>query len=241
MKEEINQEDYAERISWKESDDEEYDVRDLIAILEAFNIFDFPNEVNAGKHPIAAYEKWSTPLTKFARDYEENKEEIAVSTYHRLRLLLRDGLALYDRIRRDFREMHNDDGGRAGKMNIVEEASERRGAFDFPFANLPSSKYRLTKGARFRSSPLSGLMSRRTQRPAKLAGVADLSASLRSGRMARVLVDETFQLTTEGIRNPDQIGKNRKHWANLYMRLQVRLLQERLQEEREKTPARRRR
>jgi hypothetical protein len=55
------------------------------------------------------------------------------------------------------------------------------------------------------------------------------------------LVDETYQLTREGKRNPDQIGKDRKHWANLYMRLQVRLLQERLQEQEDKTPARRRR
>jgi HKD family nuclease len=42
---------------------------------------------------------------------------------------------------------------------------------------------------------------------------------------------ETYQLTREGIRTPDQIGKNRKHWGTLYMRLQVQLLQERLQEQ----------
>ncbi len=242
LKEEIAEENYAERISWKESDDEEYDVRDLIAILEALNIFDFPNEVNAGKHPIAAYEKWSTPLTKFARDYEENKVKIAASTYHRLRPLLKDGLTLYDRIRHDFREMHNDDGGRAGKMNIVEEASERRGAFDFPFANLPSSKYRLTKGATF---PILAAFRTYVEKNPKTG-----EARWRGGfehvlgvwkDVGPIIVDETFQLTKEGVRNPDQIGKNRKHWANLYMRLQVRLLQERLQEEQERAPARRRR
>jgi len=34
-------------------------------------------------------------------------------------------------------------------MNIIGEASERRGAFDFPFAGLAGNKYRLTKGAAF--------------------------------------------------------------------------------------------
>jgi hypothetical protein len=241
LKGEINDEAYSGRISWKESDDEEYDVRDLIAILEVFNIFDFPNEVNVGKHPIAAYEKWSTPLTKFATDYEENKEALGKSKYYRLRHLLKDGLALYDRIRHDFREIHNDEGGRAGKMNIIEEASERRGEFDFPFAGLPGSQYRLTKGATF---PILAAFRTYVEKHPKTG-----EARWRGGfdRVLKVweevgpsLVDETFQLTKEGIRNPDQIGKNRKHWASLYMRLQVRLLQERLLEQQEKAPVRRR-
>jgi len=242
LKKEISDEAYSGRISWKESDDEEYDVRDLIAILEVFNIFDFPNEVNVGKHPIAAYEKWSTPLTKFAADHEENKETLWNSKYYRLRRLLKDGLVLYDRIRHDFRAMHNDEGGKAGKMNIIEAASERRGKFDFPFAALPGSEYRLTKGATF---PILAAFRTYVEVHPKTG-----EARWRGGfekvlsvweEAGPTLVDETFQLTKEGIRNPDQIGKNRKHWGNLYMRLQVRLLQERLLEQQEKTPTRRRR
>lgn len=232
LKAEIEHEDYADRISWKESDDNEYDVRDLIAVLEVFNIFDFPNEVNAGKHPIAAYEKWSTPLAKFANDYEEHKQQIEGSTYHRLRPLLKEGLALYDRIRADFRPIHNKSGGSAGKMNIIEEASAKRVTFDFPFANLTPSEYRLTKGATF---PILAAFRTYVERNPKTG-----NARWRGGfervievweELAPSLVDETFQLTKEGIRNPDQIGKNRKHWANLYMRLQVRLLQEQLQQQ----------
>lgn len=232
LKDEISEEQYADRISWKESDDNEYDVRDLIAVLEVFNIFDFPNEVNAGKHPIAAYEKWSMPLAKFAIDYEEHKDKVENSKYHRLRPLLKDGLALYDRIRADFRSIHNKAGGSAGKMNIIEEASSKRGTFDFPFANLSPSEYRLTKGATF---PILAAFRTYVEENPKTG-----NARWRGGfervlevwdELAPNLVEETFQLTKEGIRNPDQIGKNRKHWANLYMRLQVRLLQEQLQQQ----------
>jgi hypothetical protein len=241
LKEEISEESYAGQISWRESDDEDYDVRDLIAVLEVFNIFDFPNGVNVVKHPIAAYEKWSVPLKKFADDYEENKDTLEKSKYHRLRGLLKDGLTLYDRIRHDFREIRNEAGGSAGKMNIIEEASERRAAFKFPFAGLTEGKYRLTKGATF---PILAAFRTYVEQNPKTG-----EARWRGGfekvldvwkEAGPNLVEETFQLTREGKRNPDQIGKDRKHWANLYMRLQVRLLQERLQEQQEKTPVRRR-
>jgi AIPR protein len=241
LKEEISGEPYEDRISWKESDDQDFDVRDLIAVLEVFNIFDYPNDVNVVKHPISAYEKWSVPLKKFADDYEDHKDALKGSRYYRLRNLLKNGLALYDRIRHDFREMHNEDGGRAGKLNIIEQASAHRGTFDFPFAGLPDSEYRLTKGATF---PILAAFRAYVEENPKTG-----DARWRGGfdRILEVwrevgpnLVEETFQLTREGVRNPDAIGKNRKHWANLYMRLQVRLLQERLQEQQERTPPRRR-
>lgn len=201
-------------------------------MLEVLNVFDFPNDVNSGKHPISAYEKWSLPLKKFADDYDQNERSLKNSKYYRLRHLLTDGLVLYDLIRHDFREMRNEDGGRAGKMKIVEEASERRGTFDFPFARIKGGQYRLTKGATF--PILAAFRSYVT--------ISDKTgdAEWRGGfeRIRRLwkevgpsLVDETYQLTRDGIRNPDQVGKNRKHWGTLYMRLQVQLLQEQLQEQ----------
>ena len=242
LKEEIDGEPYADQISWRESDDQEYDVRDLIAILEVFNILDFPNGVDVAKHPIAAYEKWSVPLKRFADDYEENKGSLDNSKYHRLRGLLKDGLILYDRIRHDFRGMRNEAGGSAGKMNILEEASERRGEFEFPFAGLSGSKYRLTKGATFPILAAFRTYVELNPRPGKPRGAGDFERVLEVWEEAGPnLVEETYQLTREGKRNPDQIGKDRKHWANLYMRLQVRLLQERLQEQEDKTTLRRRR
>lgn len=58
-------------------------------------------------------------------------------------------------------------------------------------------------------------------------------------RIVRVSAGKGYTLHLLLKRNPDQIGKDRKHWANLYMHLQVRLLQERLLEQEER-PTRRR-
>ena len=240
LKEEIKKESYADSVSWNESDDAEYDVRDLIGVLEVLNIFDFPNDVNTGKHPISAYEKWSVPLRKFADDFDDHKDSLKDSKYYRLRGLLKSGLVLYDRIRHDFREMRNEAGGSAGKMKIIEDASERAGTFNFPFAGITGGKYRLTKGATF---PILGAFRSYVEINPRTG-----NAQWRGGfdKVLQVwketgpnLVDETYQLTREGVRSPDQIGKNRKHWGTLYMRLQVQLLQERLQEQQAKLLPRR--
>src|SRR5436305_39295 len=58
-------------------------------------------------------------------------------------------LALYDHVRRDFREIHNLQGGSAGNLKIVEQVGPRRGLYEFPFAQLQPCEYRLTKGATY--------------------------------------------------------------------------------------------
>jgi len=225
LKKELSGRTYEGLVSWRESDKAEYDVRDLISALEMFNIFDFPND--GGKHPIAAYEKWSLPLAKFAKDFEENRGKLKNSKYHRLRPLLHEILTLYDHIRRDFREVHNQSGGSAGKMHIVEEAPNER-QLSFPFASLPPSKYRLTKGAAY---PM--LAAFRNMVYLDSAGNAAWQNGFEEvlhlwNLASKDLVQETFDATKEIGRMPDQLGKNRKHWDNLHMKVQLRLLRAQL-------------
>ena len=122
--------------------------------------------------------------------------------------------------------------GRAGSMKIVEEAAASRGTFNFPFAGLKPSQYRLTKGA---TMPIlaafrSYVTENQTTGDAEWRGGFDRVKQVWK-QAGPSLVAETYQLTQDGIRTPDQVGKNRKHWGTLYMRLQVQLLQEKLYEE----------
>ena len=50
LKKEVAGKPYENMIAWRESDSTAYDVRDLISILELFNVVDFPND--KAKHPI---------------------------------------------------------------------------------------------------------------------------------------------------------------------------------------------
>jgi hypothetical protein len=238
LKETVSAPRYKGLFAWKESDSAEYDVRDLIGVLELLNIFDFANDT--GKHPISAYEKWSIPLDKFAIDFEQHRQDPKASKYYRLRGLLCDGLTLYDYIRRDFREVHNRSGGRAGRMNIIEEAG-RRGDFQFAFANLSPSPCCLTKGAAY---PILGAFRNYVEVDPKTGDAVwhgGFASVLRVwGDAAEELVRETYNATKDIGRMPDQLGKNRKHWDNLHMKLQLRILRAQLEFQQVERTSRRR-
>ena len=230
LKELVEVEPFSELIAWKESDKADYDVRDLISVLELLNIIDFPNETS--KHPIAAYEKWSIPLKKFSDDFEKHQADLSKSIYHRLRPILVEGLYLYDQIRHDFRVVHNDMGGKAGKLNIIEEASEKVGAFEFPFNDdVEEAQYRLTKGATY---PILAAFRNlvtidpKTKEAKWVSGFDDVLDFWEEAK--NELVSETFTATQEIGRNPDVLGKNRKHWDNLHMKVRLRLLLAQLSE-----------
>jgi hypothetical protein len=144
---------------------------------------------------------------------------------------MHEALMLYDHIRHDFRDIHNESGGSAGKMNIVEEATGSR-MLEFPFAQLVPSKYCLTKGAAY---PMVAAFRNMVQEDE--AGNAQWRGGFRSvlrlwKEAGPELVEETYNATKEIGRTPDHLGKNRKHWDNLHMKLQLRLLRAQLEAQR---------
>ena len=96
IKELISKEPWANDVGYKESDKKDIDVRELISMLELMNITDFP--LRESRHPIAAYEKWSTPLKKFGDDFEDNRSSPHDRKYATFEPLLLDILILYDHI-----------------------------------------------------------------------------------------------------------------------------------------------
>ena len=223
IKTEIGKESYASRIAWRETDEGDYDVRDLICILEALNVIDFPNE--SGTHPIAAYEARERVTKKFSDDAEIHSGDLAKSTYFRLQPILRDALFLYDRIRYEFREVYNSNGlDSAGALDIVEQA---RGAnsFDFPFAKLPEAEYRLTKGALF---PIFAAFRNKVVISSKTAN-AEWDGGFRNvlklwESTAAELAQQTKAAIKDYGRKPDILGKSRGHWNNVHKTVEVHLL-----------------
>lgn len=223
LRETVQDQPWAGRISWRESDPGDYDVRDLTSVLDSMNVIDFANDSN--RHPVHAYEKWSIGVNRYAQDYKEHEGELEKRTYAALEPLLLDGLRLYDRIRHDFRHIFNETVSKAGgRLRIIEEAPASKGKFDFVFANLPSDKYRLTKGATF---PLFAafrnciIYDKSTHRCSWRGGFDSVMHFWE--RIAPDLVRETYEATKDIGRTPDILGKNRSHWANLHrvVRLEV--------------------
>lgn len=227
IKSDLRNEAFFQHFSWREGDEGEYDVRDILCVMEALNVFDFPNE--GAKHPVHAYEKWSTVLAKFQRDWDETSGRPGDSTYRKLGGLIRGGLALYDRIRRDFRDLRNEQGGKGGRFKIVEEA-RKGGSFDFPFAQLSPAQYRLTKGA---AMPILAAF-RNVVRVEPTSGSAVWAGGYAAAEALWAehgpeLVNETVAATQEIGNLPDQLGKSRQHWANMHKTVKLRVLERRLE------------
>lgn len=225
LKDDLKDQPYFSRIAWRESDDGDYDVRDLIAILEAMNVFDFANE--SGQHPISAYEAINRVSKKFSIDADEHKSEPMKSKYRRLGPILKEALVLFDTIRRDFRDVYNQTGGNAGRLDIVEKSGKGK-LWDFPFANnLSDNEWRLTKGglfpifAAFRNKVVIDPSTGMAGWDGGFTSVLELWA-----RAKTELVEQTKAAIKDYGHKPDLLGKSRGNWNNLHKTLEVYVLRE---------------
>jgi len=222
IKDELRNEMYFNLIAWNESDRGFVDVREVICILEAVNIIDYPND--SGRHPVHAYEKISTATNKFAADFDFHKDNLDDSTYHKLRPLLRGALVLHDYIKHNFRDVYNTAAlGKAGALDIIRW--KRKGRYSFPFAALPGSSYQLTKGATY---PILAAfrnkvrINRKTQQAEWIDGFDSVLELWRS------VGPECARQTKDAVaiygRKPDQIGKARGHWTTLHQAVELHIL-----------------
>jgi hypothetical protein len=225
IKELVGDYSYASRIAWRESDEGDYDVRDLVSILEAMNVIDFEND--KGLHPIASYEAINRVSRKFSEDADDHVDDITESKYYRLGPVLVEALVLFDTIRRDFRDVYNDIGGNAGKLDIVERAGKGR-MWDFPFAeHLPDCEWRLTKGglypifAAFRNKVAIDPETGMAHWDGGFTSVLELWAKAKEE-----LVRQTKSAIKDYGHKPDLLGKSRGHWNNLHKTLEVYVLRE---------------
>lgn len=199
-------------------------MRDIIATMEALNVIDFPND--SGNHPLHAYEKSSKALDNYAQDFKNHRHE---RKFAALEYILLDALDLYDRIRRDFREVFNTHvSPSAGRMRIVEEAGKGQ-LYQFPFSNAAPSEYRLTKGATF---PIFAAFrncvshDRINNKAVWIGGYAAVRKLWEEA--APELVRETYDARKDVGHLPNQLGKSRSHWAGLHRAVEVRLLRKKL-------------
>jgi hypothetical protein len=226
IKELIAEKSYADRIAWRENEDKEYDVTDILCLLECMNVHDYPN--NAGKHPISAYEKVGAVLRSYAEDAEsarrKSEEAVVPPKYGSLGPILADTLTLYDRIRFDFREVYNDviKPG-AGNLKIMDKASKGK-QLSFPFAGLPSQEYRLNNGATLPILAAFRNLVRINPKTKKAEWINGFAFVLSFWEMVRA---EAITVTHQAIqafgRSPNEIGKARPHWSLLHLTLDRRL------------------
>lgn len=207
IKDTIADEPYADKIAFRENEQCMYDARDLVVLLDLFNITDFPN---TGKdYPTRAFSSKAAVLNAYLED-QRKKDGFK---YKMLRPILKDILLFHDTISLEARELHNRAGGKGGKLAFME--GRDRGKFPFPFIGK-EGQYRLRRGALF---PMLGAFRWMVEegpdgKAQWTGGFENVLALWRE--LGGELMRATQGASEELGRNPNAIGKSRNHWANLH-------------------------
>lgn len=204
IKERLNGEPYESVIAYKENEAEKLlDVRDIVAYMMLFNVDMYPND--GAEYPITAYRAKVTALQQYLA-----KEE----SFRRLELILPNILELADIIAFEARTVHNESGGRGGKLAFMDQKS--RGEFAFPFIRK-TDRYRLNRGALF---PMLGAFRWMVEdlgdgEPLQWKGGFEAVKAI--WRQAGPELMRATQSTSQELaRNSNAIGKSRNHWATLH-------------------------
>ena len=208
IKSTIKAEPYADVVAFRENEPRMYDARDVIMLLDLFNVSDFPN--TGGEYPIRAFGSKAAVLKAYLDDRRNNDG----AKYKALQPILSDILALHDTISFEARDLHNrDNGGKAGKLAFME--GRERGKFLFPFIGEEGS-HRLLRGALF---PMLGAFRWMVEETSdgKIGWTDSFEDVLALWReIGGELMKATQATSVELARNPNQVGKSRNHWANLH-------------------------
>ncbi|QQR42265.1 AIPR family protein [Myxococcus xanthus] len=208
IKEELQLEPYFNQIAFRENETGAHlDVRDVIVLLDLVNVFAFPN--TSSEHPVRAYTSKSTVLAHYVDKTDE---------YEKLRPILKDVLKLYDIICAEGPDLHNDAGGKAGKLAFVET---RTSLYSFPFMSkskkVEQRKKQLVTGAAY---PMLAAfrwcveVNPKTNKARWTMPFKEIYATWQAS--AAELMKATQMTSVANGRKANAIGRNGMHWGNLH-------------------------
>jgi hypothetical protein len=204
VKETLKKTKFGEQISYKQNEEGEYDIRDVIGLMTIFNVNKFPYP----QHPKEAY----VSKAKCLALYKEDKD-----SFKMLKPILIDILHLHDYLNIRSRVRYNDVmGGRAAAMKGV-YATKKRGSYKYIFTDEEET-YKLYDGALY---PMLGAMRFLVeQKPGenvyswKLKSFDEVKSFF--DEVAPDLVATTYKTSLTYGRKPNPIGKDENHWDNMY-------------------------
>lgn len=214
IKETIKGMPYRNKISFKQNEKKDVDIRDIIAFLTLFNV---ENKELNGRHPKEAYTSKAASLKLYRNDQK---------SFEMLKPILKDILYLHDYIQMKAKVFYNEEkGGKAGRMKGLFD-HKKRAKFLFIFTG-EESHYKLYDGALY---PIFGAMRFLVE---KKPGAKNYSWKLDSfkkvlsffDKVAADMIETTYKTSLIYGRKPNPIGKDDNHWDNLYKTVALAYLQ----------------
>lgn len=206
---------YEDKIAYKQNEDKDCDIRDILSYMAIFNKKLFPN---GDTHPKVAY----VSKAKCLELYDENQ-----NSFEMLKPILKDILILVDYISIKGREKYNDAGGRAGAMKGVYNSKERT-KFKFIFMGT-EDHYKLYDGTLY---PILGALRFLIEQKKgdtvyswKLSSFEEVKKFY--DWIAAKMITTTYNLSVTYNYKPNPIGKDENHWDNLYKTVALHYLETR--------------
>lgn len=206
LKKLLRDEPYYDQIAWRENEEGQVDAREIIAILNLFNVKRFGDD--SSDQPVESYSKKGSVLSRFEQYPEE---------FQFLSPVIRDILRLHDIVRYESKTIYNAEGGKFGGLGIVE--SRKRDEYEALFTG-GTSRLRLTTAALY---PI--LASLRV-----FVGEEDGEAIWRGGfdrvreaweangaDLIRIVHNQHAELG----RNPNKLGKSKPVWEQCHQKVWI--------------------
>lgn len=115
LKKELSNEPYFSDIAWRENERAAYDARDIVVLIDMFNVRRFP--VNGEDHPTRTYNNKGEVLKDYVKE---------PAVYERYAPIVKDILRLHDTISKEGPELHTASGGRAGGLDFVKSKKAKK-------------------------------------------------------------------------------------------------------------------
>lgn len=198
---------YFGRIAWRENDEGEIDARDVISLMNLFDVQEYDGAKD--EHPLISYTSKGAVLSRFERDEMRFKA---------IEQLLPDILTLHDILRYESKEAWNKNGqGRFGGLGIVE--SRKRGAYTSLFTGKKSDE-RLVSGALLPLLAAFRVFVTVEDGEARWTGGFERALAARDANIEAMLKIVHQQFVENG-RNPNKLGKAKSVWGQCYQQLRI--------------------
>lgn len=223
VKDAIQEEDYANRIAYKqnqESDKYDIDATDIIRLMFAMNSVEFPKD--SLSQPIQAYSGKSYVLKKFLESLK-NEEEGNPSPYKELALLLPKMITLYDKIETEIPSLYRILHGKNSKFGNVKGVELRSVKSKFLRTNI---EYSISQGLIF---PIFASFRYLIQKDNNnnLNWIDDPVNIWKA--VNKKLVNNTIEMSRNLGNNPQSAGKNSTLWQQNYDAVKTQYLENKAQ------------
>ncbi|VXB28064.1 conserved hypothetical protein [Bacillus sp. 349Y] len=207
IKEIVKSEPFAENIAYKENDDKDIDIKELLSILYMFNLDLYPDRQSM---PTKSFNSQHNCMKNFIQTYDDNESSNQqTNPYYKMKNIMVDFFKLYDLIEENMELKYKEffgSGTRYGKTKGVTGVKTKTKFYKY------DTNYRTPKGFVY---PILGSFR-------ALIGEKDGFYYWKEDpfkyfdEIGKDLVGETVERSRSLGNNPGSVGKDSGHWKQLY-------------------------